>query len=517
MCIKFTHKVYVFLLLFMLFNICKLTAQDSILYAKYSFSFKNKLLLEILLDIKHQTNLGLSYNPDYIPLEKTFSAEFIQVPLNKIIDSVLSDFNLKYRLIGTTLAISKAVIKDSNPEHKSTSFYSDTLQLLKFAGTVEDDKNHDRIPYASVFIKGHPIGTITNSDGNFFITIPENFQSDTLSVSNIGYQLFSIPVSELKTGVVNLFSLKTKTVDLPEIVVRYVDVNELLKNVTKNIPFNYCIKPQQLEAFYRETLERNGKYVLLSEAVLKIYKASYSGLQNDQVSIFKGRKNQLQEKMDTIKLKLQGGIYNCLQLDLAKNQSNFMAGENIDFYEYKYEGICDIQEHSAYVISFDQKEDVPFSLYKGKLYIEINSNALIRAEFRLSPRGMDYAAQYLVQKAPRGVNVKPVFANYLVNYTERNNKWLLGNIREEIGFKIHKRYRFFSTDFKTIAEMVITNIDTVNVERFKHNEIIRSSDIFVEKIDSYDPKFWDNFNYIAPDKTLQDAIDEIVEKLERAK
>jgi hypothetical protein len=57
--------------------------------------------------------------------------------------------------------------------------------------------------------------------------------------------------------------------------------------------------------------------------------------------------------------------------------------------------------------------------------------------------------------------------------------------------------------------MVITQTDSTNVQRFKTSETVRSKDIFVEKVGKYDDSFWGGFNFIKPDLSLEEALDEI--------
>jgi hypothetical protein len=217
--------------------------------------------------------------------------------------------------------------------------------------------------------------------------------------------------------------------------------------------------------------------------------------------------------MDTVSFKFQGGIYTSLMLDIAKNQSTFLSEDFIKYYDFKLDEITSIQDQPVYVISFDQKDDVPYALYKGKLYIDKKTYAIVRADFSISPKGIDRAAEDLVRKSPRKVKVKPISASYLVNYSERNNTWYLSNIREEVKFKVHKKFTFFNPVYHTVAELVVTNIDSTDVHRFKYNNTIHPNDIFVDKVGRYDENFWGNFNFIKPDESLEEALQHVEDKL----
>jgi hypothetical protein len=115
----------------------------------------------------------------------------------------------------------------------------------------------------------------------------------------------------------------------------------------------------------------------------------------------------------------------------------------------------------------------------------------------------------LVRKSPPGVKVKPLLAAYVVNYTSRNGVWYLTHIREEVKFKVRKRFNLYNLTFHTTAEMVVTQSDTLNIKRFNRNETVRVNDIFIEEIGPYDESFWGKYNFIKPDESLEEALERI--------
>ena len=57
--------------------------------------------------------------------------------------------------------------------------------------------------------------------------------------------------------------------------------------------------------------------------------------------------------------------------------------------------------------------------------------------------------------------------------------------------------------------MVITDIDTVDVKRFKFREITRPETIFTDLINEKSETFWGSYNYIKPEESLENAVDRI--------
>jgi hypothetical protein len=498
-CLVFLH----FALL--IYNCEKLSAQNSILEKKYSLTFRNISFESVIDTLRKVVEYGISYNPEILPQHKIISFSFKALPLKGILDSILLPLQLSFKLVNKNIIIIRPSLAKVIPAAP------DTLKFIQLSGRVYNKKNKEPIPFVNIYIKNKNIGTISNDNGNFIFKIPLENANDSVFFSSIGYITIAEKINELSANQ-NIILLNEIYVKIKEVTVNYIEAKTILNGAIDKIPVNYSNMPMMLNAFYRETIKQNKDYVALSEAILHIYKTSYRSYGGDQVIIFKGRKSPFVKKMDTLSFKFQGGIATCLLLDMAKNPSNFLSGEFAEYYDYKLDDIINIEDRTTYVIAFDQKDYVQYPLYKGKIYIDKESLAIVRADFMLSPKGIEYASSLLVRKSPKGVKVKPASSNYVVNYSRHHNIWYLNYIREEVKFKVHKRFNFSATLFQLTAEMVITLADSVHVQHFKANETVKPKDIFIEKIGKYDESFWGDFNFIPPDESLEKALDKIQEK-----
>jgi hypothetical protein len=485
-----------------------LIAQTSAPGRKYSFTFQNTPIESVIDTLRKSVEFGFSYNPDILPNSLKITRTFHNESLHFILDSLLIPNHLYYKQVGSNISIIRG--KGDISVHKKLVKSNDSIRYIQLSGQITDSKNKQPISYAYVFLKSKPLGTLSNSEGYFIIKLPEDTWEDSIFFSCIGYQMEGLKIAKLDPAE-NAISLAPLLTQIKEVTVRPVNPEEILKTALENISKNYSPKPQFLTAFYRETIRQNRNYVVLSEAILQIYKAKYNGFATDQVKIFKGRKSPFVQKMDTIVFKFQGGIYTSLLLDIAKNPSTFIADDYFNLYNFKFDEITTIEGRSAYVIAFDQKDQLPFALYKGKIYIDVKTMAFVRADFMLSPKGIDNATSMLVRKSPPGVKVRPLTASYVVNYTFRNGVWYLNHIREEVRFKVRKRFNLYNITFHSAAEMVITQTDSLNIRRLSRSETVHPNDIFVEKIGPYDEEFWGEYNFIKPDESLEEALKRIKE------
>ncbi len=72
----------------------------------------------------------------------------------------------------------------------NTAFSQSTIQ-----GVVRDAATNEVLPFCNIAVKGSVLGTITNKDGRFQISV--SLSKDTLMFSYLGYEALSLPVSEL--------------------------------------------------------------------------------------------------------------------------------------------------------------------------------------------------------------------------------------------------------------------------------------------------------------------------------
>ncbi len=383
-------------------------------------------------------------------------------------------------------------------------------------GMVRDKETRTPIVFASVYLAGTGTGTVTNTEGFFTLKIPNDKMNGKIGVSCLGYKNLEIPIPELQK-VHNEVQLEMNRYLIQEVTVRQTDPVQMIRDARKKVPDNYGETPVMLTAFYRETIRQNRSYTAVSEAVFDVYKAAYSHTaDNDRVKIYKGRKSQDVSKMDTVLFKLQGGPYYLFLLDIVKNPEQLIDEENINYYSYSFAGSETIDDREVYVIQFDQKKNVSLSLYKGKIYIDVNTLAFTGFDFQLSPDGLEYAPESMIKKKPAGMTIEIPGAEYTVKYRLFGGRWYLSYARMEARFRCKWNRKLFRSTYTTVAEMAVTGIDTLNIVKYKTKESTRPSDVFTEQVNDFqDPEFWGDYNIIRPEESIEDATRKLAKKLDR--
>jgi hypothetical protein len=392
----------------------------------------------------------------------------------------------------------------------------DSTQYKSFQGKVVDSRNGKPIIFASIFLTGTNIGTVSNSEGEFIIKVPMFLETKTIGFSSIGYKNLELSVTEFETEG-NQIELEPNPIPIEEVTIINQDARDLLRMALQNIPENFSNDPVMMTSFYRETVKQNRNYVSVSEAVLDGYKASYTNLGDlDRVKIFKGRKSQDVMKMDTVLFKLQGGPQTMFMLDIVKNPGELFDEEIMEYYIYQMGGIINIDDRQAYVITFKQRAHVDIPLYAGKIYIGVNDYAFVGAEFRIFEENLEEASQYLIRKKPISMRIAVNHANYLVSYRLINDTWQLNYVRTELMFTVRWKKKFFRSRFTTMTEMAVTDTDPSNITKYRFRETTKRGDIFAEQVSDFeDPDFWGEYNIIQPEESIQSAIQRIERKLQR--
>lgn len=107
-----------------------------------------------------------------------------------------------------------------------------TFAQYTVSGTVSDDRTGEALIGASILVKGTTSGSITDLDGGFSITLPNN-QSTTLIISSIGFLTQNVDVAP---GVNNLsIKLKQDATNLEEVVVTGLATSVKRSNLANSV------------------------------------------------------------------------------------------------------------------------------------------------------------------------------------------------------------------------------------------------------------------------------------------
>lgn len=402
---------------------------------------------------------------------------------------------------------------------ESLAFQEDdaVVDYNQYSGEVKEESSNKPLVFATLTVEGTNISTITNTEGNFLLKVPKEYTDKNVVVSFLGYKTKKVPIANLEPEK-NEISLEVSVTRLSEININAPkDALVLVKETLRNRNDNYFEDPTLMTAFYRETIKRRRRNVSLAEAVVNVYKTPYSSARDDVVELYKARKSTDYSRLDTVALKLQGGPYNTLYVDMMKYPEYIFSEEALSNYKFTFDRSTRTNDRLIYVIKFDQYEGIIEPLYHGELFIDVENKILTSATFSLNITDRKKAAQLFVRKKPAKVDVWPTEVSYHVDYREKDGKWYYGYSSVFMEFKVDWEDKWFNSVYSMTAEMAITDWDknlTGKIPRYR--ERIKKSIILSDEASGFsDPNFWGEYNIIEPEKSIESAIKKIQRQLRR--
>ena len=487
-------------------------AQDDPLQKLITIPSQHTTLYQALNTISDITGYYFIYDSEVVNSDKKVNLSANNETLAAVIKRILGNENLNFRVVEKHILIYRV---DDLHDHSNTANQPhDSITAIEIRGKVVDKETHKPLPYVSIGIVKIGLGTVTNTDGDFVLMVPPKAKRESITISHIGYKQVSCPVSIFQEHRL-VFYLETQYISIQEVLIKPIDPVAVIKQAMELRSTNYSIDPIYLTAFYREGIEKNKSYLSYSEAVFKIYKTScLKSPDLDQVKLLKGRKMISQDQRDTLTIKMKAGINASLLLDVVKSIPDFLDEEYLKDYRYEESDIVSMDSSSAYAIEFHQKEDVTDPLFKGVIYVDVKSHAIVGVDFEVNPDYIDKITNQLVVKKSRKIKVIPEKVAYSVHYQKWNGKYYLSHLRGDIFLRVRKHHRLFASTYHTYFEMATIQRDSINVQRFPRQDVVRPFIVFSDANYTYDPSFWGDYSYIEPEENLSQALSRVAPKIE---
>lgn len=147
-----------------------------------SLKLRDAKVQELLDAIEGQSDFKFVYDKSLLAYEGSFTIDEKSIPLQNLLKRIAQESDLRFKQVNTIINVKlvKAMPKVSQTE----------VADITVTGTVID-QNGEPVPGATVYIPGTGIGTVTDSEGKYSITVPEG---STLVFSFIGFDTQSVEV-----------------------------------------------------------------------------------------------------------------------------------------------------------------------------------------------------------------------------------------------------------------------------------------------------------------------------------
>ena len=187
--------VFVFMCAFMINATASVYSQN----IQFSFSAEGKSIKDVFRLIEKESQFRFLYNDDFTDLNRLVTIDVKDSRIESILDRILNKSEITYRILENNLIVITPVEM--------------MLQGIAITGIVTD-VDGDLLPGVNVVIKGTAYGTVTDVNGTYSLSVPD--ENATLLFSFVGYATQEILVGSQRA--INV-ALSEATRKIEEVVV----------------------------------------------------------------------------------------------------------------------------------------------------------------------------------------------------------------------------------------------------------------------------------------------------------
>ena len=372
-------------------------------------------------------------------------------------------------------------------------------QSKTITGIIKDITSSLPVESVSIGVSGSNLGTISNEDGKFRITIPEN--SNKIEFSHLYYKLETYSIKQNDTEIE--IYLTPKSFALDEVVINHKPGKELLVNAV-NASKEKLEKSIVLNTYYREFVNVDNKYTSFSDGLVDYYvkrKSGASDLEVKQSRVFDLKDENASEREKAIQMVNLNDIR-----DAITHAYNFKALAKIlkdDNYYYGVETKTEDNGNGIEVITIQPKEGVEEEqLCEGTVTYDAKTKLILDIDIRFSPEHKKF-------NTIRNLIIAKAKFNDFARKTKfkiDGDKYVM--IYNQIKINIYIKFgKMINNTFESVYDM--TTLDYVEGEfKLDKEKKYKESSLF-DNGNKYTEEFWKKYNVVL----LSDAEEKIINSL----
>jgi len=360
----------------------------------------------------------------------------------------------------------------------------------QLSGKIVDATSGEPLSFAAIGFRNYPLGTSSNTQGQFELIIPDSLRKSMIMISYLGYKVREIGVLDWPEG--GIILLENEPRQLQEIVVRALTPEQYIKRGVKRLKSNYPSNPYSTQAYYREKLLENGQFIHLTEAVFSSHYPNYQeGTEfQHQLQLFRKSEDtqEIQFMHDKIEKKYEkeqrkaikrgeqtevktisesisenfGGPNNILQIDIMKNLTDCLDSTKFKKFVYSFGPEFDFNGRRLLVIEYKSRKKVSHVWQQGTIYMDLETSAFV---------SMDLDGKVVVPAAAKaalwvlGFNISNPHVQVDWRYQQVGRNWYPEHFKAFIDLEIKKRHLFSKneeSDFTIEQLFKVNHISTPN-------------------------------------------------------
>jgi TonB-linked SusC/RagA family outer membrane protein len=155
---------------------------QEVLKRKISIELKDKQMSLLLAKLEEVANIRFVYSPEVIPVENRASVNAYRQPLGEVLTELLGPYHITFEAVDNQVVLRRL----------QTSAIREIDKVVRGRVTRADNQ---ALPGVSILIKGTTIGTTSDANGEYSLSIPVDQENSSLIFSFIGYLSQEIPIA----------------------------------------------------------------------------------------------------------------------------------------------------------------------------------------------------------------------------------------------------------------------------------------------------------------------------------
>lgn len=359
-------------------------------------------------------------------------------------------------------------------------------QNITLSAIVQDKETKEALGFASVGIKGVPIGTISNNQGEFDFHFSSDYRNDILVISMLGYKNFEAPIWTLLDTDNLTITLEKSPIELQEIVVSdTLTGGDILRIAISRIEQNYPMAPFIMDGFYRDVKKVGGTYISLLEAAVKIYDENYAEPRN---------KYKLRERVKLLEVRKSIGYESKFTsyFDQINLLEDLLLHNDI---RYRKINVEDMLEHKVQrdKNSFYDGHEIYVTYYKGafsfKIYVD-------KEDFSIIHIAVEDSTEHGFLGKRKNLISKYIGLKKTLDFRRHNGKMYPSyfTVTSKVNWYDAKTNELkFETEL--FQQLLVNRIKSNTSERIGSTEKMRNYSLQYQD-QPYNKEFWDNYNVI---------------------
>ncbi|MDA3818280.1 MAG: carboxypeptidase-like regulatory domain-containing protein [Prolixibacteraceae bacterium] len=354
-------------------------------------------------------------------------------------------------------------------------------------GKVIDKTTKQPLVFVNIGIEGTLTGTASNANGNFALTIADDLLEENLYFSAIGYQNFSIQVSDYIDKDAKVIGLTPHSYGIEDIEVstQSMVLYRVIKDAANNIRRTFVNQPYSYKSLYRNELFANQKLDKKREALVLVSDSKGYGNRTTSYTdrnykfLNVSRNFEIESLTDGTTL-----MDDLLSFDIARSGGNILDTVFLKNYDLRLINESSVESDSMWVIAYKlaspEKSETDIwnpSFYEGVLYISEPGRRLLKAEAHVKAKKVSKHGLSIVP-ATQNAQLNDVEIHYTTTYRHENSS---GRIDKVV---LDKSYTKSNTQLQSTSSLQVLT------EEFKQPTLLHSRQYHENML--VDPDFWES-------------------------